>query len=263
MLKALTLALTLALTPRPYKGDKLPDTSQGQRPTLYLVVDGANITRADLARWADKDWPQMITILDAEGDGIHVSPLLANRPDREAIITDLIRRLQEDLAPFGISVVRHAGPVVENSGATTIFLGKSDLSSGYHIACDVDVFNNNKTDIAFVGDEDHGSSASTAMALADVTLHEAGHTYGLHHVDCHQNGVLYPESMGLRYSAPQPEWIRDTSFMDRSFPEYMNHGGGRSPQNAFQTMKANFDARRTAPASTVEPRVPIEGLIEC
>ena len=259
----LLTAITLALAPLLAQGDDTPKNSQSQRATLFLVVDGARITRADLVRWAATDWPGMIDTLDAEDDGIRVSPLLANRSDREAIIKDLIRRLQEDLAPFGITVVRHVGPIVEGEGATTIFMGKSDLTNGYHIACDVDFFNNNGTDVAFVGDEDWPNAASTTTALADVTLHEVGHTYGLHHVDCDDGGVLYPESMGLRYSAPQSQWVRDTSFMDRSFPEYLNHGGGHGPQNAFRTMKSNFDSRRVAPAASAEPRVPIETLSEC
>lgn len=205
----------------------------------------------------------MVNTFDAEGDGIRVSPLLADRADREDIIAELLRSLRGDLAPFGITVVRHVGPVVEGNGTTTIFMGKSDLSTGYHVASDVDYFNNNATDIAFVGDEAWPSTASAAMALADVALHEAGHTYGLYHVDCREGGVFYPESMGLRYSAPQSQWLRDTSFMDRSFPEYLKHGGGNGPQNAFRTMESNFDSRRVAPTSVSEPRVPIEVLIEC
>jgi hypothetical protein len=254
--------LTLSLLPFLFQGDGKPNNSKSQQPTLFLVVDGATITHAELIRWASINWKDMVNTLDSEGDGIRVSPLLANRTDREAVIKDLMRHLQEDLAPFGITVVRHTGHVVEGQGATTIFLGKSDLSAGYHVACDVDFSNNNATDIAFVGDEDWGDAASTAMALADVTLHEAGHTYGLYHVNCDQSGVLYAESMGLRYSSAQSQWLRKTSFMDRMFPEYLNHGSGHGPQNSYRTMKSFFDTRRVTP-SLVEPRVPRRVLVEC
>ena len=38
------------------------------------------------------------------------------------------------------------------------------------------------------------------VAIADVILHEAGHTYGLHHVDTLVEGTVHLESMGLRYT---------------------------------------------------------------
>ena len=66
-----------------------------------------------------------------------------------------------------------------------------------------------------MSDEWWGSVDSTALALADVVLHEAGHTYGLFHVDTVMDGVALPESMGLRYSEPDKAlWVQDTSFMD-------------------------------------------------
>jgi hypothetical protein len=68
-------------------------------------------------------------------------------------------------------------------------------------------------------------------------------------VDTLQDGVLYNESMGLRYSTPdQGRWLADTGFTNQSFAEYLNHGGGRGPQNSYQAMLRNFPTGGGAPA---------------
>lgn len=153
-----------------------PPPPAGTR-ALYLNFDGGNISRTDLVRWAGSDWSGSVNEFDADQNGIVVQPLLSGRADREQIISRIMTMVQTDLNPFGILVVRRTGGAVEGQGVTTIFLGRSTLSNNFvHVACDVDFNNNNRTDIAFVGDEDWGSVANTAMALADVTLHEAGHT---------------------------------------------------------------------------------------
>jgi hypothetical protein len=176
---------------------------------------------------------------------VRVDPFFAGRSDREQIISGILARLQEDLSPFGISVRRHTGLAVEDAGVTTIFAGNSTLPHP-HIACDVDFGNNNRTDIAFVGEENWGSVANTVLAMSDVFLHEAGHTYGLYHTQVVQNGVLYAESMGLRYSSSQNQWLRDTSFMDRTFIEFRDadgnwHGpGGGQSQNSYRTLRSNL-----------------------
>src|SRR5262249_55543481 len=59
----------------------------GGSHTLYMVFDGATITRSDLLRWS-ADWSADARewrdeYLDAEGDGIQVQPYLAGRGDRE------------------------------------------------------------------------------------------------------------------------------------------------------------------------------------
>jgi hypothetical protein len=207
------------------------------RSTLYLNFDGATLSRSDLVRWAGSDWSGMVNVLDPDRNGIVVQRFLASNPNRDAIIARMMQLLQADLSPFGIRVQRTTGLAVENQGATTIFLGRASLADGLaHVACDVDYGNNNRTDIAFVSDENHGTPERTALALADVTLHEAGHTYGLYHV----NSGNALESMGLRYSTARSQWVQDTSFMNASFPEFGNHGGGRGAQNTYSRMYNTF-----------------------
>lgn len=220
---------TLTITP-PSSGGTTPGNK-----ILYLNFDGANITRADLVRWAGSYWNP--DSLDSDRNGITVQPFLRNRSDRETIINQMISMVQNDLNPYGMTVRRHTGLAVENQGATTIFLGPATLTGGgYHIACDIDQGNNNPTDIAFVGDEDWGSAANTAITMADVTLHEAGHTFGLWHV---ASGTAL-ESMGLRYNTAQSQWVQDTRFLDQTFNAYVSGGfaHGPGPQNAHQSMLA-------------------------
>ena len=220
---------TLTITP-PSSGGSTPGNK-----ILYLNFDGANISRADLVRWAGSHWnPDQ---LDSDRNGITVQPFLRNRSDRETIINQIISMVQADLNPYGMTVRRHYGLAVENQGATTIFLGPATLTGGgYHIACDIDQGNNNPTDIAFVGDEDWGSAANTAITMADVTLHEAGHTFGLWHV---ASGTAL-ESMGLRYNTPQSQWVQDTRFLDQTFNAYVSGGfaHGPGPQNSHRSMLA-------------------------
>ncbi len=221
--------------------DPAVNLATGNR-VLYLNFDGANISRSDLVRWAGSDWSGTVNTFDADRNGISVQAFLRNRSDRETIINRMMTLIREDVSPFGITVQRTTGLAVEGVGATTIFLGVSTLSNGYyHVAADVDFGNNNRTDIAFVGDENWGAVERTALAMADVTLHEAGHTYGLYHV----NSGTYPETMGLRYSNDdQSLWAVNTSFMNRTFAEFVDeygpHGGGRGPQNSYQTMANAF-----------------------
>ena len=214
---------------------------------LYLNFDGANISRTDLVRWAGSDWAGSVNSFDADQNGINVQAFLGRRADREQIISQMLTMIQTDLNPFGIRVVRTTGLAVENLGVTTLFLGRSTLSNGlYHVADDIDFGNNNRTDIAFVGDEDWGTASNTAIAMSDVALHEAGHTFGLYHV---QSGTA-PESRGLRYNTPQSQWVTDTRFVDQSFNELPGHGGGRGPQNSYQTMLRTFPANGSNPAGS-------------
>ncbi len=219
---------TLTITP-PSSGG-----STGNK-ILYLNFDGATISRTDLVRWAGSYWNP--DDLDSDRNGITVQPFLRNRADRETIISQMISMVQADLTAYGMTVQRHYGLAVEGQGATTIFLGPATLTGGgYHIACDIDYGNNNPTDIAFVGDEDWGSAANTAITMADVTLHEAGHTFGLWHV---ASGTAL-ESMGLRYNTPQSQWVQDTRFLDQTFNAYVSGGyaHGPGPQNSHQSMLA-------------------------
>jgi hypothetical protein len=232
------------------------------RRVLYLNFDGANLSRADLVRWSGGEWAFLNSDLDPEGDGIRVYPFFAGRNDREQIISRLLTLVQEDLQPFGITVRRHRTFAVENQGATTLFLGPNDLRRP-HQACDIDDGNNNRTDIAFVEDEYRWDTAErAALALADVALHQAGLTFGLHPVNTSQDGQVYPDSMGLRPTlggSRIEEWAQDTSFLDRTFAAFVDANGrphGPGPQNSYQTLRRNFgldgnlSAELTAPIDT-------------
>lgn len=204
--------------------------------TLYLNFDGANISRPLLESMGD-GWsnPDYVDFFDEDGDGISIQPFMSSRSDRTEIINLMLYHLKQDLDQFGIKVKRHHGGPVIGKNATTIFLGLSSLDNGfYHVACDIDQGNDNPSDIAFVGNEDWGSAEDTALALADVTLHEAGHTWGLWHVSSGTDA----ETMGLRYNTPQSQWLKNTTFQDVSYTQFSNHGPG--PINTFQTMHTNF-----------------------
>jgi hypothetical protein len=206
--------------------------------TLYLAFDGYSITRSDLDRWSS-DWSISPNLwLDPDRNGIEVQPVPAEFPQRQQVIHQVINLVRRDLAVFNVDVVvlEPGQRVVEGVSSTTIFLGKSTTSYP-HIAGDIDVGNNNRTDIAFVDmpAEDWGTVDRTALALADVILHEAGHTYGLYHVE----SGTQPETMGLRYSTPDTEWIKDTSFLNEAFPIRPSHGPVGN-QNSFEVMANNF-----------------------
>ena len=209
--------------------------------TLYVNFEGASLSNAQLRTWASTDWAAGVSgYLDTEGDGIRVTRFLNGRADRDVVIAGIILNMQADLAQYGIKVQRTTGLAVSGVGATTLFFGSNNIDFGSHIACDIDYNNNNKTDIAFITDEVWETTSRTITSLSDVALHEAGHTFGLFHVNTTVNGTIYPETMGLRYSTPQTEWVRDTSYLDQTFTEYLDHGGGRGTENTHQAMLANF-----------------------
>lgn len=230
--------------------------------TLYLNFDGADIARPLLesigAGWGD---PSFVDLFDAAKDGIHIDPFLSTRGDREQIINLMLYHLNQDLHQFRITVKRHHGGPVVGKNATTLFLGQSSLDNGFvHVACDIDQGNNNPTDIAFVGNEDWGSAEDTALALSDVALHEAGHTWGLWHVASGTD----PETMGLRYNNPQAQWLQNTTFRDVTYLEFQNHGptpgSGGDPINTFQTMRANFGLGFAEPVANATVNTSIDGI---
>lgn len=234
---------------------------------LYLNFDGAFISSAALNRMND-DWTEYdaVNYWDSQGDGIRVGRFLSgvtNNPfsaaEREAIITRIIQYVQEDVRQYGIRVIRHRGGAVEGVGATTVFIGPSTLENGFHIACDIDANNNNRSDIAFVGDNGevwNDSVVDTAIALADVVLHEAGHTWGMWHVASGSD----LETMGLRYNTSSSFWVQNTSFLNVQYAAYVSGGQphGPGPQNAKSKMIANFGQtsafanKVTSPAFTVD-----------
>lgn len=234
-----------------YRGATNPDysltvntrgSSSNTSKTLYVNFDGApSISRTDLVRWAGSDWSGSLGFLDAEGDGIRVQSFLTGSSSREAIISQTVQLLQSDLAPFGITVQRRTGLAVENQGATTVFVGQDNIRLSFGgIACDIDYGNNNRTDIAFVRPVTGSTNGQTATMMADLILHEAGHTYGLYHV----SSPYRNEAMGLGYSIGAQAGM-DAAFVNQSFPEYVDanglrHGGGRGPQNSYQVMNGTF-----------------------
>ncbi|MEZ6120482.1 MAG: hypothetical protein R3C28_28445 [Pirellulaceae bacterium] len=205
---------------------------------LWLNFDGDFVPASSIRKWA-QDWAFSPSLFTPNGLGLAVDPLYDDWEHREEVIERIMELVAEDLAPYGISVHRSYGGVVEDMGETTIFIGRN-YGIG-HRASDVDYGNNNRTDIAVVNQEWWGTKEDSALALADVVLHEAGHTYGLFHVETKVDDVLFPESMGIRYSEDNQDlWVQDTGFLDVTFVEYLDHGRGRGYQNAHQTMLSNF-----------------------
>lgn len=218
---------------------------------LYLNFDGATLKAADLRTW-DNDWDYgSAAEFDPKNNGVTVKRFLSSRSDRETIISNIVNYVQQDMAPFGVRVVRLAAgsSAVDGDRASTIFVGSStlqDLSASdpnrdlFHVACDIDLGNNNLTDIAFVYDEDWGSASATALAVADVVLHEAGHTYGLFHV---KSGSSM-ETMGLRYSNSNEDyWVNNSRYVNRSF----SHREFSGSQDSYQEMAAAFGVRSDQP----------------
>lgn len=206
--------------------------------TLYVNFDGANMTRSQLDGWNRNEWASpwagnVYDDIDPEGDGVTVSPLYRRDSDREAVIAQIIQQVQEDLSPIGIQVVRHFGLAVDNIRATTVFVGPSSHSQ--HIAGSLDAGNDNRTDIAFVDQEYWNNRSEDVLAMADVILHEAGHTFGLYHVVSGNDS----ETMGLRYNTPSTSWVRDTAFLDITYQRLDGHGPPGT-QNSYQYMLSTF-----------------------
>lgn len=215
--------------------------------TLYLNFDGASMTRSQLDSWNRDEWASEWTgnvydNIDPEGNGVTVSPLYRRDSDRESVIALIIQQVEADLAPFGIQVVRHFGLAVDNVQATTVFVGPS--SHGQHIAASIDAGNDNRTDIAFVDQEYWNDRNEDVLAMADVILHEAGHTFGLYHVNSGNDS----ETMGVRYNTPSETWARDTVFQDIAYQRRDGHGPPGT-QNSFQYMLSTFGSSSTGSPS--------------
>lgn len=216
---------------------------------LYVNFDGFTMSHADLVRWAGTDWWPTVALFDGDNNGISVRPFLPARADREQIISRVLQLLQDDLRPFGLTVRRISTGAVEGVGATTVFVGRSTLTGGYtNVASAIDAGNTDRTDIAFVADEDWGTLERTALAMADVILHEAGHTWGLVHV----NSGTAPETMGIRYSiSDSSQWAQQTAFLDRTFAVRPEGGSvGATTQNSYQTMLQTFGVGLANPTAT-------------
>lgn len=216
-----------------------PANNVDQQHTVFVNFDGIQITHDELVRYENGEWLSgRLALWDAGNDGITVSDYLAGRPDREVVIAAVLKNLRNDLKPFGIQVVRHFGSAWENVGATTLFLGASTLDGGGpNSASAVDTGNDNRTDIAFIGDQTNLWSASKDLILgtSDAALHEAGHTFGLAHVISGDTN----ETMGRRLAfVNRASWLVDTAFLNKSFALHNVPPG--SYQNSYAVMKATF-----------------------
>ncbi len=211
--------------------------------TLFVNFEGANLTRSDLVRYS-ADWGIAgLDHLDNNNNGILAKKFLANNANRTTIINQILAKVQEDMRPFGINVKRHFGKPVENQRTTTVYVGPVDYPiQATGVAGDIDYGNDNRTDIAFVR-ENIATNASLVQYHADLIVHESGHTFGLFHV----NSPGTVEAMGAGYSE-NTFYGMDVSYMNRDFPEYQNHGGGRGHQNSFATLTANFSNNGAAAA---------------
>src|SRR5262249_38057003 len=134
-------------------------------------------------------------------------------------------------------VRRTTGLAVENQGAATVFVGQDNINLSFGgIACDIDYGNDNRTDIAFARPQAvTGTVSQTATTMADLILHEAGHTFGLYHV----NSPYTDEAMGAGYSVGD-NLGTNLTYLNQWFNEFLNHGGGRGPENTYQTMNGTF-----------------------
>lgn len=127
---------------------------------------------------------------------------------------------------------------MENQNATTIFIGAADLDGQFGsglrgIASDVDFGNNNRTDVAFVTRVHGDTPAKMAQFVANTAAREAGHTYGLYHVD---NQGLNEVMRAGPLASDAVNAATNCTFLDRFFNEYFNDGGGRGPQNSYRVM---------------------------
>lgn len=221
---------------------------------IYLNFDGIDLSQSQLKSWAGSDWREFVDLLDSAGqDGIEVNRFLDGHEHRDAVIRGIHYQLQRDLARYGITVQLTSGGAVTGEGATTLFFGANSLGS--NIAGDIDVYNDNDTDIGFI-DGYFRSSADLSSDIqraiyqySDIALHEAGHTYGLHHVNTLDGNNLYAESMGLSYTVRDLPFnvdiAVDTGFVNRSFQPYVDqdgidHSRGRGVQNSHERMEESF-----------------------
>lgn len=230
---------------------------------LYLNYESITLSASDLDRWSNGEWGRDNNgrlFIDEEADGIRITGLFPNRSDREQLIQAISDKVQEDFRPYGVRVQRHFGGPVENVGASTVFVGTADIRQltqlGWSgVAASVDQGNDNMTDIAFVQEfnatRDFNNVEGMVNWLAHITAHEAGHTYGLHHVwTADQFNNAATDVMGFGYTVGDlgqfgrfPTWS-DVQFRDQTFTEYKNQGHDSfnqfEQQNSFQQLIRNF-----------------------
>lgn len=201
---------------------------------LHLSFDGYGIGASQIRQWS-LDWEQPAEALDPNGRGLNVTPFYEGDPDRDELIAKTIDFVNFALNPFGLRAKRLASgaPVTVGEQATTVFVGNVEEfdENEPHRAGDIDINNDNATDIAFVGEEDWGSIDRTALATANIILHEAGHTFGLRHIS--EAGEDSDEVM--QTGRETPTTLRPRAFTDTDFPT------GDGTQNSFEIMLGLFE----------------------
>lgn len=236
----------------------------GQWNNLAEIDAGLNATKSLSDRYTNAY--QSNTILVDPYDAIEMQggvPVSRPPEQRNRIINLAMEFLRADLADFGFDVRRTTGFEENATGSTTVFVGNSnviDVQAHYGLTGSVDYGNDDRKDIAFVMSEpfdafkDEGlfdRIEHQAMQLADMILHEAGHTFGLYHVVANPgptgnpdpNATVLVETMGLRYATrkmPKETWAQDTKYMDCELPPLDGDGAGRGKQNSYRTMLRNF-----------------------
>jgi hypothetical protein len=217
------------------------------RRVLYVNFDGADISHDDLVKWAGKDWSA--TDLDKKKDGIKVQAFLAGEANREEVINQAIWRIHADSRDLDVDLQRHTGLAVEGRKATTLFIGNATIDGlpGLRgIASDVDVGNDNTTDVGFVVQTWTGTDGEVAQFAANTAAHEAGHTFGLKHVDNAGLNDLMRVG-GLATNAQNAR--NDYTFLDRSLDlaewrdkvvHTTDAEGNRIQQNSYRTLAANL-----------------------
>ncbi|HVK09663.1 MAG TPA: hypothetical protein VM597_12885, partial [Gemmataceae bacterium] len=236
---------------------------------LYLQFDGARIeydipnSTNDLVGWAGSDWEQN-DALDLNHNGIDVSPFRENEVGREAAIKEVMRLVGADYRAFGVDVVRRNADELAVTGvrATTVFVGPStiDQAVGLHgRAGDVDLGNDNKTDVAVARTEKGATNAEKIQFVANVIAHEAGHTFGLRHKTNVANGQALNELMVQGSSTTVAQFqTNNFTFLDRTFN--LAHDPGT--ENSYRTLMQNmgFPNPPPGPLGTPLPAVPADAV---
>src|SRR5262249_23706593 len=139
----------------------------------------------------------------------------------------VIWRLHADFRDLDVDVQRHTDLAVEGQKATTLFVGAATIDrapSGFlGVASEVDFGNDNATDVGFVSRTWEGTDEEVARFAANTAAHEAGHTFGLRHVD----SAGLNDHMRLSASPSTGNAKNEWRFLDQSlnaaeFPEGSN-----------------------------------------